>query len=73
MKLQIFLADTYPCFKMGIWYAKHANTFPEIKDAYLSKLFGRMANILSSGEPEKNFSNRKRSQGRSIQTHTKGA
>ena len=42
--------------KWGYEYAKACKYISQkLKDAYLSKLFGRMANILSSGEPEKNF------------------
>ena len=42
--------------KWGYAYAKACKYISQkLKDAYLSKLFGRMANILSSGEPEKSF------------------
>jgi flagellar protein FlaJ len=42
--------------KWGYEYAKACKYISQrLKDVYLSKLFGRMANILSSGEPEKNF------------------
>lgn len=42
--------------KWGYEYAKACKYISQkLKDAYLSKLFARMANILSSGEPEKNF------------------
>ena len=42
--------------KWGYEYAKACKYISQkLKDAYLAKLFGRMANILSSGEPEKNF------------------
>ena len=42
--------------KWGYSYSKACKYISQkLTDAYLSKLFGRMANILSSGEPEKNF------------------
>ena len=42
--------------KWGYGYAKACKYISQkLKDAYLSKLFGTMANVLSSGEPEKNF------------------
>lgn len=42
--------------KWGYEYAKACKYISQkLKDAYLSKLFGTIANILSSGEPEKNF------------------
>ncbi len=42
--------------KWGYEYAKACKYISQkLKDAYLAKLFGRMANILASGEPEKNF------------------
>lgn len=42
--------------KWGYEYAKACKYISQkLKDIYLSKFFGRMASILSSGEPEKNF------------------
>jgi len=42
--------------KWGYAYAKACKYISQkLSDVYLSKFFGRMANILSSGEPEKNF------------------
>ncbi|MFY1110530.1 MAG: archaellar assembly protein FlaJ [Methanosarcinaceae archaeon] len=42
--------------KWGYEYAKACKYISQkMQDAYLAKFFGRMANILSSGEPEKNF------------------
>ncbi|WP_440947546.1 archaellar assembly protein FlaJ [Methanosarcina sp. T3] len=42
--------------KWGYGYAKACKYISQkSKDVYFSKFFGRMANILSSGEPEKNF------------------
>lgn len=42
--------------KWGYAYAKSCKYISQkLKDVYLSKFFGRMSNILSSGEPEKNF------------------
>ena len=42
--------------KWGYEYAKSCKYISQrLNDAYLSKLFGRLANVLSSGEPEKNF------------------
>lgn len=42
--------------KWGYEYAKACKYISQkLKDVYLSKLFGRMANTLSSGEPEKGF------------------
>lgn len=42
--------------KWGYAYAKACKYISQrLQDEYLSKLFGRMSNILSSGEPEKNF------------------
>jgi archaeal flagellar protein FlaJ len=42
--------------KWGYVYAKACKYISQrLKDEYLSKFFGRMSNILSSGEPEKNF------------------
>ncbi|AKB17892.1 Flagella-related protein FlaJ [Methanosarcina sp. WWM596] len=42
--------------KWGYEYAKACKYISQkLKDTYLSSLFGTMSNILSSGEPEKNF------------------
>ena len=42
--------------KWGYEYAKACKYIAQkMQDAYLAKFFGRMANILSSGEPEKKF------------------
>lgn len=42
--------------KWGYAYAKACKYISQkMTDVYLSKFFGRMSNILSSGEPEKNF------------------
>jgi flagellar protein FlaJ len=42
--------------KWGYAYAKACKYISQkLADVYLSKFFGRMSNILSSGEPEKNF------------------
>jgi len=42
--------------KWGYAYAKACKYISQrLKEEYISKLFGRMSNILSSGEPEKNF------------------
>lgn len=42
--------------RWGYAYAKACKYISQrLKDEYLSKFFGRMSNILSSGEPEKNF------------------